>query len=119
MQEGGDIEALAFSVEEIGARRYNAAQASLRRACERLMARRLIDIWSGQFGGSVSIFIRNDIYNRTGIGLTETGVTVADTLLQADAGVTMPPMKKQARASEAAGDWGVKKDRPRQAAGGS
>ena len=82
VQEGGHISALAFAVEEIGASRYNSGQASLRRACERLKTRRLINTRSGQFGGSVSIF-SHDVYRRTGIGLTEAGVAAADMLMQA------------------------------------
>jgi hypothetical protein len=76
----GHIDALAFSIEEIGAQRYNTAQASLRRACTRLQTRGLISIWYGQ-RQTLSIF-QLDVYTRSRIGLTETGVAVADGLLK-------------------------------------
>jgi hypothetical protein len=79
VQEGGHIEALAFSVDAIGASRYSAAQASLRRACARLQARGLVNIWSGQWQSS-SVF-HSDAYGRTRIGLTEAGAAAADALV--------------------------------------
>jgi hypothetical protein len=76
----GPIDALAFSVDEIGAQRYNTAQASLRRACTRLQTRGLIDIWFGQ-RQTLSIF-HADAYTRSRISLIESGVAVADALIR-------------------------------------
>jgi hypothetical protein len=75
----GPIDALAFSPEQIGKARYQSAQAALRRACIRLKARGLIWERAGQrIGLSISF------YDRSGIGLTEHGVAVADGLLQTE-----------------------------------
>jgi hypothetical protein len=73
------IDARAFSPEKIGKRKYNAAQAALRRACTRLAARGLIATRSGQ---SRALFW--DVYKRSGIGLTESGIAAAEKLLQAE-----------------------------------
>ncbi len=51
LREGGHIDALAFDVQAIGKARYNSAQASLRRACDRLAARGLIWQQAGQSYG--------------------------------------------------------------------
>jgi hypothetical protein len=78
---GGHIDALAFSQEAVGKARYNTAQATLRRACSRLAARKLIWERAGQNGASLF----QSYYSRSGIGLTETGVNVADKLIAASA----------------------------------
>jgi hypothetical protein len=72
----GTIDGLAFSPEQIGQPRYNSAQAALRRACTRLRARKLIWQRAGQVTGLYLSF-----YERSGIGLTEKGIAVADTLI--------------------------------------
>jgi hypothetical protein len=79
MRDGGHISALAFSVQEIGRARYNSAQASLRRACARLDARELIKISAGQ-----RHTLNPSFYDRTGVQLTEAGITVADALIDAE-----------------------------------
>jgi hypothetical protein len=56
----GHIEAVAFDPEEVGRRRYNVAQAALRRACSRLQNRELIAIRGGQ---QVSLF--STVYQRS------------------------------------------------------
>jgi hypothetical protein len=80
MQEGGYIDGLAFSPDEIGRSRYNSAQAALRRACSRLYARKLIATRAGQSQNTLFLHV----YDRSGIGLTERGITVAEKLLQAE-----------------------------------
>ena len=72
LAKGGHVAALAFDVQAIGKARYNNAQASLRRACARLYARRLIGTQRGQSHG-----LHWTIYERSGIGLTEAGVAAA------------------------------------------
>lgn len=71
----GHIDALAFSPGDVGIARYNSAQASLRRACTRLKTRGLIWERAGQRSG-----LQVGFFNRSGIGLTEQGVAVADCL---------------------------------------
>jgi hypothetical protein len=73
------IDGMAFSIDNVGADKYNRAQAALRRACIRLHDRGLIGICAGQRTKAFSV----GFYNRTRIGLTERGVVVADGLLQA------------------------------------
>jgi quercetin dioxygenase-like cupin family protein len=68
--------ALAFDPEAIGKRRYAVAQAALRRACERLHKRKLI---VRDCVGSHGLVW--GLYRRAGIGLTETGVALADELI--------------------------------------
>jgi hypothetical protein len=93
MQEGGYIDGLAFSPDEIGRSRYNSAQAALRRACSRLYARKLIATRAGQSQNTLFF----NVYNRTGIGLTERGIAIAEKLLRtenkaasADLGIANP-----------------------------
>jgi hypothetical protein len=76
---GGHIDALAFSIKEIGKQRYNNAQAAIRRACNRLYARGLIELRAGQ---THTLFIGT--YERSGICLKEAGIAVADGFLQVD-----------------------------------
>jgi hypothetical protein len=75
--EGGHIDAMAFSPTEIGESRYRSAQASLRRACDRLASRDLIQRYAGQSHDATEI----SFYERSRIGLTEAGVAVADNLI--------------------------------------
>jgi hypothetical protein len=82
IQEGGHIDALAFSPDEIGRGRYNAAQAALRRACSRLEARRLIGFRTPSGGGADALYRR--MYARTGICLQEAGIAIAAELLRAE-----------------------------------
>jgi hypothetical protein len=73
----GHVDAIAFDPDLIGRHRYNVAQAALRRACSRLWDRRLIVMRSGRWdrlGWS-------HVYVRSGIGLTDAGVAIADRLL--------------------------------------
>jgi hypothetical protein len=76
VRDGGDIDALAFDTAAIGQQKYNAVNAALRRACHRMHHRGLIAIrsrrpwWSDQFTP----------YRRSGIGLTDEGITVAESL---------------------------------------
>jgi hypothetical protein len=74
--ETAHIDALAFAPDEIGRGRYNTAQAALRRACHRLAERNLVVEYSGQ-----SSLLRRGFYQRSGIGLTQSGVDVADRLI--------------------------------------
>ena len=73
----GHIDAIAFDPDAIGRARYNSAQAALRRACSRLEERTLIAARSGYTRG---LFF--EPYNRAGIGLRETGVIIADKLIE-------------------------------------
>lgn len=76
VEDGGHIDGLAFSVEQIGRNRYNSAQASIRRACDRLAARKLIALRAGQATSPLQF----TVYDRAGIGLTEKGVAAADAM---------------------------------------
>ena len=62
----GHLDARAFDVRAIGAERYNAARASLQRACLRLEQRGLIERYA-----------QADLYERAGIYLTTAGASAA------------------------------------------
>jgi hypothetical protein len=72
----GPIDGLAFSPEQIGKARYISAQAASRRACTRLAARGLVRQRAGQTTGFIF-----GLYDRSGIGLTEQGVSIANILI--------------------------------------
>jgi hypothetical protein len=78
----GHVDGIAFDPDLIGRHRYNVAQAGLRRACSRLWDRRLIVMRSGR-----SDSLDSHIYIRSGIGLTDDGVTVADGLITSMPGI--------------------------------
>ena len=63
----GHLNSQAFDVQKIGAGRYNAARASLHRACLRLAQRKLIERRP-----------QADLYDRAGINLTPEGVAAAE-----------------------------------------
>ena len=75
-------------MQAIGKARYNNAQASLRRACDRLYKRELVTPQRGQSHG-----LHWALFERTGIGLTEAGVAAADALIAMPEREGLPPRK--------------------------
>jgi hypothetical protein len=73
----GHLDAQAFDIQQIGPERYNAARASLHRACARLEARGLVVRYSD--GRGVTRDLRT-FYERAGINLTPDGEAKADKL---------------------------------------
>jgi hypothetical protein len=71
VSNGGHLDALAFDPDAIGRQKYNAANAALRRACDRLWKRRLIVM---RRVADQSHWFSTTYYERTAIGLTKAGL---------------------------------------------